>query len=277
MKVGGLEETITVTGETPVVDVQNARNARPSSSHDVIEALPVTRAAGAHAQHHARASRSPSRPAAPLADDDRLQCPVEHDQLGRRWPAKAAMTINGFPVTAARSGGFASIVYDTVNVDEVNITVGGGLGESDIGGPVMNIIPRSGGNKFAGSAFLNTAGEWSSGDNLDAETQGEEPGPAADGGRHQRVRLERVLRRPDQEGSPVVLRQLPQPRHALRRGRHHRQRQRRRCRALGLGRLADRGAPRQGPQMFIGRLTGQFGKNRFASTPNTSIAAKARR
>jgi hypothetical protein len=83
--------------------------------------------------------------------------------------------MNGFPVTAARSGGFASIVYDTVNVDEINISVGGGLGESDIGGPIMNIIPRSGGNKFAGNAFLNTAGEWSSGDNLDAKTQAANP------------------------------------------------------------------------------------------------------
>ena len=42
MKVGGLEETITVTGETPVVDVQNARKETIIKS-DVIEALPVTR------------------------------------------------------------------------------------------------------------------------------------------------------------------------------------------------------------------------------------------
>ena len=62
--------------------------------------------------------------------------------------------INGFPLTAARSGGFSSYVYDTVNAEEIAITVGGGLGESDIGGPVMNIIPRSGGNKFAGTGVL---------------------------------------------------------------------------------------------------------------------------
>src|SRR5215203_681205 len=74
--------------------------------------------------------------------------------------------VNGFPLTAARSGGFTSFVYDTVNADEVSVTVGGGLGESDIGGPLMNIVPRSGGNAFSGSGFLNTAGEWSSADNL---------------------------------------------------------------------------------------------------------------
>ena len=72
----------------------------------------------------------------------------------------------GFGVDVARSGGFGSFVYDTVNADEVTITVGGGLGESDIGGPLMNIIPRSGGNTFSGSAFMSTAGDWSRSENL---------------------------------------------------------------------------------------------------------------
>ena len=46
MKVGGVEETITVTGETPVVDVQSAKRQVVMST-DVIQALPAARAAGA--------------------------------------------------------------------------------------------------------------------------------------------------------------------------------------------------------------------------------------
>ena len=42
------------------------------------------------------------------------------------------------------------------------VTVGGGIGEDAVGGPVMNIVPKSGGNSFKGSAFLNGAGNWSS-------------------------------------------------------------------------------------------------------------------
>jgi hypothetical protein len=67
------------------------------------------------------------------------------------------------------------VVYDTVNAEEVAITVGGGLGESDIGGPVMNIVPKSGGNTFSGSAFLSTAGDWSSGNNLSDELKALNP------------------------------------------------------------------------------------------------------
>src|SRR6185503_7771453 len=42
LRVGSLEETITVTGETPVVDVQNTRTQTTLSS-DVVTALPTAR------------------------------------------------------------------------------------------------------------------------------------------------------------------------------------------------------------------------------------------
>ena len=46
LRVGGLEETITVTGESPVVDVQNARTEIVLNSA-TIQTIPATRAAGA--------------------------------------------------------------------------------------------------------------------------------------------------------------------------------------------------------------------------------------
>ena len=61
------------------------------------------------------------------------------------------------------------MTYDTNSVEGVSTLVSGGLGESEIGGPTMNIVPRSGGNNFSGQAFYNTAGKWSTGDNLTDE------------------------------------------------------------------------------------------------------------
>src|SRR5947199_1898767 len=46
MRVGGIAETITVTGETPLVDVQNAKR-EVVMNKDTIQALPVARAVGA--------------------------------------------------------------------------------------------------------------------------------------------------------------------------------------------------------------------------------------
>src|SRR4051794_19859412 len=173
MKVGGLEETITVTGETPVVDVQNARRETIIKS-EVIESLPVTRAAGAilnitpgiNVAESTGGALSPT-----MTSFSARSSTINSGSVA----GEGRYAINGFPVTAARSGGFASIVYDTVNVEEVNITVGGGLGESDIGGPVMNIVPRSGGNRLTGNTFLNTAGEWSTSDNLTSDIKALNP------------------------------------------------------------------------------------------------------
>ncbi len=161
MRVGGLEETITVTGETPVVDVQNTRRETVLDS-EVIQNLPATRAYGS------LLNASPG-----LTVDNNGQAPTPtmtfFSAHGGRTN-EGRMQINGMTVAAAfNGGGVSSLTYDTNNVEEVSVLVSGGLGESETGGPVMNLVPRSGGNDFRGQAFYNTAGRWSSSSNIDDE------------------------------------------------------------------------------------------------------------
>jgi len=172
MRVGGLEETITVTGATPVVDVTNATRQLVMSD-DVIQTLPATRAAGAllNATPGIVVGETGAALSPTMTAFNARSSTINSTSIA----GEGRYAINGFPLTAARSGGFASVVYDTVNAEEVAITVGGGLGESDIGGPLMNIVPKSGGNTVSGSAFLSTAGEWSSGNNLTSELQALNP------------------------------------------------------------------------------------------------------
>ena len=89
----------------------------------------------------------------------------------RGGPAgEGRMAINGMVVAAANGGGgVSSYVYDSPNAAEIAVNISGGLGESDIGGPVMNLLPRDGGNTFRGMAFFNEAGDWSRGNNLNDE------------------------------------------------------------------------------------------------------------
>ena len=61
----------------------------------------------------------------------------------------------------------SSYAYDTSNSAEVQITIAGGLGETDRGGPQFNLVPKTGGNTFSGTYFGSIAGEWSQGSNLD--------------------------------------------------------------------------------------------------------------
>lgn len=172
MKVGGVQETITVTGETPVVDVQNTKRELVLDTQ-VIQEIPATRAAGAllNAVPGIQVSDAGLSLSPTMTSFNAHSSTINAGSVG----GEGRYEINGFPLTAARSGGFSSYVYDTVNAEEIAISVGGGLGENDIGGPLMNIIPKSGGNTFSGNAFLNTAGKWSKGDNLTSDIRALNP------------------------------------------------------------------------------------------------------
>src|SRR5437762_2721324 len=163
LRVGAIAETVTVTGESPVVDVQSARR-EVVMNNDIIQALPLARAAGALLNATPGLTVDTNGPA--LSPTMTFFNAHSSAANSTGVAGEGRMTVNGMTVAAARSGGVSSYVYDTPNSQEVAIIVGGGLGESDIGGPVMNLVPKSGGNRFAGTAFFNDAGNWSRGNNL---------------------------------------------------------------------------------------------------------------
>ena len=65
--------------------------------------------------------------------------------------------------------GRVSFTYSTNDAAEMQVNISGGLGETETGGPSMNMIPRAGGNTFRGSAFWSGAGDWSRSENIDDE------------------------------------------------------------------------------------------------------------
>jgi len=159
LKVGELQETVTVTGASPVVDVQNTRRETVISA-DAIQSLPATRAYG---------SLLNAMPGVTVDSNGLAATPTMtfFSAHGGRTN-EGRMSINGMTVAAAfNGGGVSSLTYDTANVEEVSVLVSGGLGENETGGPTMNLVPKSGGNRFSGQAFFNTAGDWSRGDNID--------------------------------------------------------------------------------------------------------------
>jgi hypothetical protein len=161
MRVGGLQETITVTGETPVVDVQNSTRVQRVLSDDVLKALPASRGygnllatvSGVQANGIQNGGINPTM--------------VFFTSRGGR-SNEGTVQIDGMNVGSAfNGGGVSGYGYDTANAQEVQLTVAGGLGEADRGGPQFNIIPKTGGNSFSGTYFGSLAGKWSQGNNVD--------------------------------------------------------------------------------------------------------------
>ena len=107
--------------------------------------------------------------------------------------------------SAFNGGGVAGFGYPIGESPEIQVTIAGGLGETDRGGPAFNLIPKTGGNTFSGTGFLSTAGKWSQGDNLDddAARLRHHRRPGAD----QELGHQLRARRSDRQGPAVVLQQ----------------------------------------------------------------------
>src|SRR4051812_17710427 len=164
MKVGALAETITVTGETPIVDVQSATRQATLSGELVA-----------------------NTPAAKSWNGIMLLVPgVTGDpNTVQLTPAMVLFGIHGGPATEGRlqvdgmnvgasrgGGGVSGYTVDTSNVQEVSFRTSGGLGEAETGGPLMNIVPKTGGNLFKVSSSFQASGSGLQSDNLSDAQRG---------------------------------------------------------------------------------------------------------
>ena len=160
MKVGDLQETITVTGETPIVDVQSTRRQQ-TISDETLKAVPATR--GYNALIFLVPSVSGGSNQIDLMPAMRIF--TSHGGRGN----EGRTYVDGLSTGSAFNGGGASgYIIDTANSQEMQLTLSGGLGESEMGGTPVNFVPKTGGNTFSGQGFFSTAGQWSQGNNIDA-------------------------------------------------------------------------------------------------------------
>ena len=153
MRVGAVEETITVTGESPIVDIQSAAQTRS-----------VT------AGHHQAASRRR------LVDSDgrqragdprrasRTSAACSATRSARRCRRTAAVNGDGVSLLDGLRIGNMYISSNLTNMslspllfDQVDVQLSGQSGETGTNGVIMNAIPRSGGNTVPGRRRWSTA------------------------------------------------------------------------------------------------------------------------
>jgi hypothetical protein len=163
MQIGNLTESVTITGETPIVDIQSARHEQVISGA-TISALPVSRGYGALLTAIPGLMTSGSGQIFSSQTTPQMTFFTAHG--GRIGEGR--VMIDGLNTAAAfGGGGVSTLTYDVTNVQELQVLVSGGLGESETGGPIINLVSRSGGNTFRGSTFVSYAGEWASANNVD--------------------------------------------------------------------------------------------------------------
>ena len=113
------------------------------------------------------------------------------------------LQVDGISVGASLGGsGVSGYVADIGNAEEVTITTSGSLGESEVGGPVMNVVPRTGGNTNHGSFFAGGAVGAMQGVNFGPALR--DAGVESPNAFDQHLGCQRVVRRSDRQGQAVV-------------------------------------------------------------------------
>ena len=165
LRVGALEETLTVTGQSPIVDTQSVRR-EVVLNNETLSTLPATRGYGS------ALAAVPALSSGGVAGANAQTAPTT--------PSMTFFTVHGGPSGEGRvmtngltvaapfgGGGVSDVTYDSANAEEMQVLISGGLGEAETGGPSINIVPKSGGNQFRGAAFYSTSGDWATSNNLD--------------------------------------------------------------------------------------------------------------
>jgi hypothetical protein len=161
LPVGGLETAITVTGETPIVDVKSARREQVVNQ-ELLTSIPSART------YQTMVALAPGVTTTGGQDVGGLNSPATRAFGIHGGPAtEGRVMVDGMPAGGARGGGGVSnYQVDVGNAQELTYTLSGGLGEAETGGPIMNVVPKTGGNKFSGSFFFSGANSAMQGSNL---------------------------------------------------------------------------------------------------------------
>ena len=158
LAVGPLRETITVTGEVPVVDVHSAKR-EVTLNGEVVRSIPTVRS------YNALLALVPG---VVTSVNDTVTGPAQTSfpiHGGRQ--SEGRLLLDGLTVGSPGVGNSATnYVVDTGHAQEVTFLTGGALAEVETAGLVMNIVPKSGGNTMHGSFFASGTGGRLQSDNL---------------------------------------------------------------------------------------------------------------
>jgi hypothetical protein len=143
LQVGALTEVLTVTAETPLVDVVNNQQTFVAS-RDVLDAIPTTRR-----DTTARALLIPGTTVTPFV-------------LGQYNLTSHGSSVSDFTIAVdgirvnnlCGSGQYSGFYMNDAAVQELTYSTGAESAEIQSSGIRVNSVPKDGGNKFSGSFFL---------------------------------------------------------------------------------------------------------------------------
>jgi hypothetical protein len=158
MKVGTLQETITVTGESPIVDTTSVTQ-RHVMTREVLDVLPTGRniqAVGIMIPGTAIAVGGGGALSRDVGGSGSLQ----QSPLQYRGSGDTVQTIEGLRLNnLCAQGQYSGVYWNDSSFEEFSYVTGADSTEVGQGGMRVNMVPRDGGNTFRATVPFNYAGE----------------------------------------------------------------------------------------------------------------------
>jgi hypothetical protein len=156
LKVGSLEETVVVSGQSPVVDVQTTVHTQVLN-RDTLDALPTGRTIQGLGQLVVGVALS-----IPDVGGTRAMQQTYMSTHGLT-SANNTVLVDGMMVNGLQSDGSVQSYFNDAMSQEVSYQTSGIGADTSSGGVRLNMIPREGGNKFSGAFFTSyRPGDWQS-------------------------------------------------------------------------------------------------------------------
>jgi len=146
LKVGAMEETVTVSGQSPVVDVQSNSKAQVLS-REVLDAVPTAHTIQGVGQLVVGVTLT----APDVGGSQAMQ--QTYFTVHGLGAAQTSLMMDGMIINGLQGDGAIQTYTNDAGNQEMVYQTGGGTVDSPTGGVKINMIPKEGGNRFSGSLF----------------------------------------------------------------------------------------------------------------------------
>lgn len=166
LRVGAVEETVTVSGASPVVDIQNVNQIRVVT-RDLLETIPTGRGYANFATliPGVIMSNSSLNISQDVGGGTGYNFAFAAIHGGKAMDQQ--VMVNGMSVTSLTGTGGTRTNWSDGTAQEYGLQLAAHSAEVPYGGIFTNVVPKEGGNRFSGLVFGNFATEDLQADNLD--------------------------------------------------------------------------------------------------------------
>ena len=166
LAVGSIEETVVVSGQSPIVDIQNARQQRVLPS-EVLDAIPTSRTQFTNAVLIPGMNISTAQD---VGGTNSLAGTTTSLSIHGGRPGDQRILIDGLPSANIETTGNASNFLPNMgSTQEMTVDYAAGGAEMETGGVRVNMVPKQGGNVLTGSLFATAVNDAFQSDNYTAE------------------------------------------------------------------------------------------------------------